>query len=208
MRDGGQKQLWEAITTSRGERRKRNTENTRNPAHKENQGHEQLLGGGRDQSKNGGRNLRRRDQPKNLKFTRHKQHMMMVTVTPFLVSLLSLLSTCFSFDMPSLRMIRGKEREVVARTMLNFQPPRLDVLYRNCNYRDYHLAMAVNGKFRGTMTLDSQDKIFLGATFATAVVGAALLVVGFVLRFGRGFGTFVNYARADGGYFEKAGELL
>ncbi|KAK6009789.1 hypothetical protein OSTOST_25253 [Ostertagia ostertagi] len=58
----------------------------------------------------------------------------MVTVTPFLVSLLSLLSTCFSFDMPSLRMIRGKEREVVARTMLNFQPPRLDVLYRDYQY--------------------------------------------------------------------------
>ncbi|PIO55526.1 hypothetical protein TELCIR_23086, partial [Teladorsagia circumcincta] len=53
-----------------------------------------------------------------------------------------------------------------------------------------------------TMTLDSQDKIFLGATFATAVVGAALLVVGFVLRFGRGFGTFVNYARADNDFLE------
>ncbi|ETN73791.1 hypothetical protein NECAME_13411 [Necator americanus] len=45
------------------------------------------------------------------------------------------------------------------------------------------------------MSLDSQDKVFLGATLATAVVGAALVVTGFVLRFGRGFGTFVTYAR-------------
>ncbi|KAK6057037.1 tetraspanin family protein [Cooperia oncophora] len=52
------------------------------------------------------------------------------------------------------------------------------------------------------MTLDSQDRIFLGTTFATAVVGAALLIVGFVLRFGRGFGTFVNYARADNDFLE------
>ncbi|RCN26350.1 hypothetical protein ANCCAN_27924 [Ancylostoma caninum] len=45
------------------------------------------------------------------------------------------------------------------------------------------------------MTLDSQDKVFLGTTFATAVVGAALIITGFVLRFGRGFGTFADYAR-------------
>ncbi|VDL69596.1 unnamed protein product [Nippostrongylus brasiliensis] len=35
------------------------------------------------------------------------------------------------------------------------------------------------------MKLDSQDQVFLGTTFATAVVGAALIIVGFVLRFGR-----------------------
>ncbi|KAK5979754.1 Tetraspanin [Trichostrongylus colubriformis] len=52
------------------------------------------------------------------------------------------------------------------------------------------------------MTLDSQDQIFLGVTFATAVVGAALLIVGFVLRFGRGFGTFVSYAQADDDFLE------
>nr|CDJ82622.1 Tetraspanin domain containing protein [Haemonchus contortus] len=52
------------------------------------------------------------------------------------------------------------------------------------------------------MTFDSQDRIFLGTTFATALVGAALLIAGFVLRFGRGFGTFVNYARADNDFLE------
>ncbi|VDM72167.1 unnamed protein product [Strongylus vulgaris] len=52
------------------------------------------------------------------------------------------------------------------------------------------------------MALDSQDKVFIGATFITAVVGAALIVVGFVLRFGRGFGTFVDYARKDNDFLE------
>ncbi|EYB87291.1 hypothetical protein Y032_0265g641 [Ancylostoma ceylanicum] len=52
------------------------------------------------------------------------------------------------------------------------------------------------------MTMDSQDKVFLGTTFATAVVGAALIITGFVLRFGRGFGTFVNYARKDNDFLE------
>ncbi|WKX96651.1 hypothetical protein Q1695_012801 [Nippostrongylus brasiliensis] len=52
------------------------------------------------------------------------------------------------------------------------------------------------------MKLDSQDQVFLGTTFATAVVGAALIIVGFVLRFGRGFGTFVTYARNDDDFLE------
>ncbi|KAK6735840.1 hypothetical protein RB195_018846 [Necator americanus] len=56
--------------------------------------------------------------------------------------------------------------------------------------------------YSSVMSLDSQDKVFLGATLATAVVGAALVVTGFVLRFGRGFGTFVAYARKDNDFLE------
>ncbi|KAK5970062.1 hypothetical protein GCK32_004974 [Trichostrongylus colubriformis] len=58
----------------------------------------------------------------------------MVTVIRVLISLLPLFWTCFSFDLPLLRMIRGKERDIVARSMLRFQPPRLDLLYRNYEY--------------------------------------------------------------------------
>ncbi|CAJ0606492.1 unnamed protein product [Cylicocyclus nassatus] len=50
--------------------------------------------------------------------------------------------------------------------------------------------------------LDSQDKVFMGATFGTAVVGVVLITIGFVLRFGRGFGTFFDYARRDNDFLE------
>ncbi|XGW10821.1 hypothetical protein V3C99_012373 [Haemonchus contortus] len=83
----------------------------------------------------------------------------MVTVTRILVSLLSLLSGCLTFDMPNLRMLQGKERsviclqhsgqgcsrylrkadsfsfrEILGRTLLTFQRPRLDLIYRDYQY--------------------------------------------------------------------------
>lgn len=52
------------------------------------------------------------------------------------------------------------------------------------------------------MTLNNQDKVFLGASFATAVIGVALIVIGFVFRFGGGFGTFSTYAQQDNDFLE------
>nr|CDJ82623.1 unnamed protein product [Haemonchus contortus] len=53
----------------------------------------------------------------------------MVTVTRILVSLLSLLSGCLTFDMPNLRMLQGKERSVPVNLELpeNEQPPDVHV---------------------------------------------------------------------------------
>ncbi|CAI5442219.1 unnamed protein product [Caenorhabditis angaria] len=50
--------------------------------------------------------------------------------------------------------------------------------------------------------LTSQDKIFIGASGLTAIVGIVLIVIGFVLRFGNGFAQFSNYAQADNDFLE------
>ncbi|PAV71219.1 hypothetical protein WR25_01138 [Diploscapter pachys] len=52
------------------------------------------------------------------------------------------------------------------------------------------------------MALSSQDRVLIGVSFGTAVVGIALIAVGFFLRFGRGFGTFVTYAQKDNDFLE------
>ncbi|CAI2346361.1 unnamed protein product [Caenorhabditis sp. 36 PRJEB53466] len=50
--------------------------------------------------------------------------------------------------------------------------------------------------------LNNQDKVFLGASFATAIIGIVLIVIGFVFRFGNGFGTFATYAKQDNDFLE------
>ncbi|PAV83956.1 hypothetical protein WR25_21706 isoform C [Diploscapter pachys] len=52
------------------------------------------------------------------------------------------------------------------------------------------------------MALSSQDRALIGVSFGTAVVGIALIAIGFFLRFGRGFGTFVTYAQKDNDFLE------
>ncbi|PIC44987.1 hypothetical protein B9Z55_005166 [Caenorhabditis nigoni] len=52
------------------------------------------------------------------------------------------------------------------------------------------------------MQLNNQDKTFLGASLATAIIGIALIVIGFVFRFGGGFATFSTYAQQDNDFLE------
>ncbi|CAD6194438.1 unnamed protein product [Caenorhabditis auriculariae] len=59
-----------------------------------------------------------------------------------------------------------------------------------------------SGIYQRVMGLHGQDKVLIVATFATAVVGAALIVVGFILRFGGGFATFSTYAQKDNDFLE------
>ncbi|CAI4222008.1 unnamed protein product [Auanema sp. JU1783] len=52
------------------------------------------------------------------------------------------------------------------------------------------------------MHIGQQDNVFLLATACTALIGGGLMVGGFILRFGRGFGDFVTYARKDNDFLQ------
>jgi len=50
--------------------------------------------------------------------------------------------------------------------------------------------------------LDSQDTLVIGSALITSLVGAVLVIIGFVFRFGRGFGTFVSAAEKHDDFLE------